>query len=426
VIHRLIYCVALLPVLAFADDAPLAVPDIPFMMNTDGLRQPELPPTSADGADALDRRVYSQFANDEVHLANDPGSSRSYAFLPHGALVSYYDDNLNLTNTHREGDLALAVEPGLAFGLGDFRAEQDNFLLADYTGRWTSYLNHSSADAYEQFATVRAQLVMAQWKFNTNFRFFDLDDVDIDSGTRTSRQIYDTVQVASYELSEKDFVELQGQNVVRDYEVGAGSVEWQGRGLYNYRWDPKLTLGGGLAAGTLNIDGSSGQTYEQALLRALYDPTEKVSIQTQGGLEMRQLGSGQEKATPVLDLNCDYRARVGTNINLNAYRRVVGSNSSENQDYTATGLGVSVAQEMGINWLATLKGGYENNSYFAIDSGASATREDNFFYISPTLQYRLNDHAKIELFYNYRQNESSNSDRAFYDNQTGLRANFTY
>jgi len=427
VIHRLICFVALLPVLAFADDEPPTATDIPFMMNTDGLRHPVLPPTSAEGADALDREVYSQFANDELHLANGPGSSRFYALMPHGGIVSYYDDNINLSHTHQQSDLALAVEPGLAFGLGDFQTEQSNFLIVDYTGRWTSYLDHTSADAYEQFATLRAQFVTAKWKFNTNFQFFDLNDVDIDSGARTSRQIYDTVQVASYELSEKDFVELQGQNTVRDYQIGAGSVEWQGRGFYNYRWDPKLTLGGGVAGGLLDIDGSQGQTYEQVLLRGHYDPTPKVSIQTQAGLEVRQLASGGDKVTPVFDLDCDYRARAGTVIDLNAYRRIVGSNSLVNQDYTATGVGVSVAQEMGINWLATLKGGYENNSYFAISSeSAFAAREDNFFYISPTLQYRLNDHAKVALFYNYRQNQSNNSDRSFGDNQTGLRATFTY
>jgi hypothetical protein len=427
VIQRLISCVCLLPVLAFAEDGPLTVADIPARMKTDGLWQPVLPPTSAEGADALDRQVYLQFANDELHLANGPGASRIYALMPHGSLVGYYDDNINLSHTHAKGDLALAAEPGLTFGVGDFQTQQSNFLIADYTGRWTSFWDHTSADAYEQFATLRAQFVTAKWKLNTNFTFLDLDDVDIDSGARTSRQIYDTVQVASYELSEKDFVELQAQNTVREYELGAGSVEWQGRGFYNYRWDPKLTLGGGFAGGTLNIDGSPGQTYEQVLLRGLYDPTAKISIQAQGGLEVRQLENGQEKVTPVLDLNGDYRARAGTDINLNVYRRIEGSNSFANRDYTATGFGISAAQEMGIKWLATLKAGYENNSYFTTNTQeAFSVRADNFFYISPTVQYRLDDHTKIEGFYNYRRNQSNNSDRSFGDNQIGLRASFIY
>jgi hypothetical protein len=396
------------------------------MMNTDGLWQPVRPPTSAEGADALDRRVYSQFDNDQVELATEPGSSKSYALLPHGAVTGFYDDNIALTQDHREGDLGFAAEPGFAFGLGDFRAGENNFLIADYTGRWTSYLDHSSADGYQQFATVRAQLALAQWQFNTNFRFLDLDNADIDSGERTSRQIYDTAQVARCEISEKDFVELQGQNVVRDYQLGTNSVEWQGRGLYNYRWDPKLTVGGGVAAGALEVEGSSGQTYEQALGRVLYDPTEKVSFQGQGGLEVRQLESGKDNVTPVMDLNGSYRPGLRTTIDLSGYRRVVGSSSIGSQDYTATGVGLAVGQEWGINWLATLKGGYQNSSYFSTDVSSLAPRADNFFYLNPTVQFRLAEHAKLELFYNYRQNSSNNSVRSFSDNQTGLRASFTY
>ncbi len=427
-IPLLICGLALLPVLAFADDAPLTVADIPAMMKTDGLWQPVLPPTSAEGADALDRRVYSQFDNDDAQLAQEPGSSKAYALLPHGSVISYYDDNIFLTQSHRESDGAIAVEPGLAFGLGDFRVGEYNYLTADYTGRWTSFLEHSSADSYEQFATIQAQLVLAKWKFNTNFRLLDFDDTDIDSGTRNSRQIYDTVQVARYELSEKDSVELQGQNIIRDYQTGPGSVEWQGRGFYNYQWDPKLTLGAGVAGGLLTVDGSSGQTYEQALLRALYEPTEKISTQTQGGFEARQLGSGEDRATPVFDLDCNYKPVTGADFGLNAYRRIVGSSSSslETLDYTATGVGLSAAKELGASWLATLKGGYENNSYFYTDLGAGSPREDNFFYINPAMEFRFTRYAKVEFFYNYRDNSSNNSSHEFSDNQTGLRASFSY
>ncbi len=412
--------------MALAQDATPSAADLQAVQKTDGLWQPILPPTSADGADVLDRRLYSEFANDEAHIANEPGSSKPYAILPHVAAVSYYDDNISLSDTNRQGALAFAVEPGVVLGLGDFRTEQGNFLMADYTGRWTSYLNHSSADAYEQFATVRAQLALAKWKFNTNFRFLDLNDVDIDSGTRTWRLIYDTVQVASYEISEKDFVELQGQNVIRDYQTGPGSVEWQGRGLYNYRLDPKLMLGAGFAGGTLNVEDSTGQTYQQVLLRSLYDATEKVSIQLQGGLELRQLGSGEDKVTPVMDLTGEYRPHPGTKFDLTGYSRNLSSSTSGNLDYTAKGVSLSVAQELGFSWLATLKGGYENNSYFYTDIRAASPREDNFYYINPAIQFRFTDHAKIELFYNFRQNESDNSVYAFTDNQTGIRFSFTY
>lgn len=425
-IRTLTYLAVLVSALAYAQDIQPSGDDVPVTQMANHLWQPIMPPSSTDGADALDRRVYTQFANDELHLENEPGSSKSYSFVPHAALVSYYDDNIHLSRTNKQSDFAFAVEPGLALGLGSFRTGEGNFLTADYTGRWTSYLNDSSADAYEQFATVRAQVVLAKWKFNTDFHLLDLNGGNIDSGSTGWHRVYDTVQVASYEMSEKNFVELQGQNVVRDYQTGPGSVNWEGRGLYNYRWDPKLTLGGGVAGGVLNVEGSGDQTYAQGLLRALYDPSEKLSFQALGGLEMRQLPSGEDKALPVFDLTCDYRPMAGTKIDLTGYSRTLSSSQSGSLDYTATGVSLSVAKELGSSWLATLKGGYENNSYFYTNARAASPREDNFFYINPAIQFRVNDYAKIELFYNYRQNDSNNYSRAFTDNQTGIRVSFTY
>jgi len=399
----------------------------PTIQKADDLWQPILPPTSSDGADALNRRIYSQFANDELYLAHEPSSSKSYAVLPHGALVGYYDDNIALSQTHRESDFALAVEPGMAVGFGDLIAQQNNFLIADYTGRLTAYMDHSSADSYEQFATVRAQLALAKLKLNTNFRFLDLDDVDVDTGARTSRRIFDTTQVASYDISEKDFIEVQGQNVVREYEIGPGSVEWQGRALYNYRWDPKLTLGGGFAAGVLDADGSTGQTYEQALGRVFYDPTEKISIQAQGGLELRQLGGDvPDRVSPVMDLTCTYKPSLGASVRRSKLLKRASSSASDNLDYTATGVDLSVSKELGVSWRAILKGGYESNSYFYTNVQAGSPREDNFFYTNPSIQLRVTEQAKLEFFYNYRENASNDSDRAFTDNQVGLRASFTY
>jgi hypothetical protein len=57
---------------------------------------------------------------------------------------------------------------------------------------------------------------------------------------------------------------------------------------------------------------------------------------------------------------------------------------------------------------------------------AASPRDDGFFYINPSVQLRINDYSKIELFYNHRENDSNNSSRDFADNQIGIRASLTY
>jgi hypothetical protein len=54
------------------------------------------------------------------------------------------------------------------------------------------------------------------------------------------------------------------------------------------------------------------------------------------------------------------------------------------------------------------------------------TRDDNFFFIRPAVEFRIRERALVELFYEYRRNDSSFQEFEFANNRIGVRVGFTF
>jgi hypothetical protein len=392
------------------------------------LSAPVTPPTTTDGADALDDRLYLPRQEGPAStLSGAPaGSSKPYAYAVHAELTSEYDDNINLSKNHAEADSIQALQGGVAFGLGDFRTQDSNFLVIDYTGQENIYADHSGSDAYEQFASLNAKYLFARLTLTTHFNFSDLRNGDPDTGVVSRRRIFDTIENASYEVSEKQHLDFRAENLVHENETGLDSTQWELRGLYDYTLDPKVIFGGGVVLGLLDVQTASSQPYEQIVAHAAYTPSEKLYAEATGGTEIRQLPkNGGQIANPVFEITARYDTLAGLTAEVDAYRRVVASSSLNPEDFVATGVSLGVEKTVGEKIVLGLKTGYENNSYFQIDGGGDA-REDNFFYLTPTLAYLFNEHARLQLFYSYRANDSSIAPLGFSDNQAGLRATINF
>ena len=79
----------------------------------------------------------------------------------------------------------------------------------------------------------------------------------------------------------------------------------------------------------------------------------------------------------------------------------------QDQDYTATVVNAGVTQRVGQYWSVSLSAGYVNSSYSATELGVNATREDNYFYVRPSVQWRALAWMSVGIFYEYDQDLSS-------------------
>jgi len=69
-----------------------------------------------------------------------------------------------------------------------------------------------------------------------------------------------------------------------------------------------------------------------------------------------------------------------------------------------------------------LAGGYENSDYIATDRDVSAPRNDNYWFIEPSVDVLIIRWLSAGVYYLYREDSSNIDLFSFYDNQVGVRA----
>jgi hypothetical protein len=69
-----------------------------------------------------------------------------------------------------------------------------------------------------------------------------------------------------------------------------------------------------------------------------------------------------------------------------------------------------------------LAAGYENSNYFAAADNVNATRDDNYWFIEPSLDVLITRWLSAGVYYLHREDSSNDDFFSFDDNQVGVRA----
>jgi hypothetical protein len=77
------------------------------------------------------------------------------------------------------------------------------------------------------------------------------------------------------------------------------------------------------------------------------------------------------------------------------------------QDYTASTVDLTVSQGIAQHWTVAISCGYVNSDYSSTTPGVNATREDNYYYVRPEIQWAALSWLTVGLFYEYSQNLST-------------------
>jgi len=93
-----------------------------------------------------------------------------------------------------------------------------------------------------------------------------------------------------------------------------------------------------------------------------------------------------------------------------------------NQDFAATNVVLRIQQRLLRRFYLGLSAGYENADYFATANGVDATRDDNYYFVEPSVDVLINRHFSVGAYYLHREDSSSFDFFSFYDNQVGVRA----
>ena len=164
---------------------------------------------------------------------------------------------------------------------------------------------------------------------------------------------------------------------------------------------------------------------EQASVRAVYVPTGKLEFRAEIGLEIRQTDAG-DRTEPLWAVGLTYAPFDGTMISLDFSRKVRASAALAGRNYEATSLVLKVRQRLWQKYAFILKTGYTNSDYYITDYNAPSDREDDYFFICPSFEYVANKWLKLEVFYQFRENDSNTERYGFASHQVGLQASVTF
>ena len=229
-------------------------------------------------------------------------------------------------------------------------------------------------------------------------------------------------------MSDKVSYDASVQFSDSDYETLLSSSTLSGSLFFNYSPTGKTTVGLGVTAGYVFAEAPTpDQSFEQGNLRFNYTPSPKLLASGQVGLELRQSSAqGSSEVTPIFELSASYSPFDGTSISLDGNRQVETSAVLGGQDYTLTGITVSVSQRFFQRAYLRLSTGYSHTDYVAEANNVDAARSDNYYFLQPGVDITVRENITAGGFYSFRTSTSSQSNRNFNDNQVGLRLSFGF
>ena len=170
-------------------------------------------------------------------------------------------------------------------------------------------------------------------------------------------------------------------------------------------------------------DPTPNQAFEQVNLRLNYEVTAKLGLYASGGVEFRQFdGDRSTYVTPVFELGVSYYPFEGTTFTLAAGRRIYNSGFEPGQDFTNTYVVGRLQQRLLHRLYLGLAVGYENADYFAADDNVNAPRNDDYWFIEPSLDVLITRWLSAGVYYLHREDNSNADFFSFDDNQVGVRA----
>jgi len=372
--------------------------------------------------------------------------------FPHAGARVTYDDNLFISHIGRENDVVCSLTPGLMLATGDVSqslpgpvtleqlrnllyysladeaTKPRRFLGVDYTPSINFYTEHNDLNNVDQLARLSAGYNFSRLTIGLDFDFTRAQVKDNSVGNLVTIAQYDARLRTRYDFTDVTSLEVDGEYFRFNYADPRfqGYQDFRNEDWLNRQFGEKLSAGLGAAFGYLEPENSPEQTYEQALVRAVYRLTGKSYLSASAGVEVRQFRTGAPDAvTPVFRVAGIYQPWVNTTFTLEAYR-LQDPAPFNNLNYIELGAGAGVRQLLLNRWYAGLTAGYDNVQYNQIQQTQATVRTDNYWFAQLNLDYEFNPHWTATLFYTFSSDDSDVPTFSYYNDLVGARITWRY
>ncbi|MEI6715157.1 MAG: outer membrane beta-barrel protein [Verrucomicrobiota bacterium] len=356
--------------------------------------------------------AYSSFESGLADLTriSDPSKNSNrtpallYSFQIHSAAT--YDSNPGLVSSNPKADYQLSIGPVAQVSIGN--SETPLSLNAGYAAFSSRFLKHPDPFSIDQRGFLEAVWNTGKSRVNLHSGINTSYAGTRDSGKRDTQSSFAAGASFFYQASEKFSTDLSADISRTGFETLLSSSEIRGQAFLNYELSPKTQISGGAGTGVLKADSGPTQTYNQALVRFITRPREKLFITATGGIELRDF-SGQSDSTtsPVFSLAGSWQPTAKTTLNLQTQLRRFASASLQQQDYASSSISLRATTQLTPSLYSVLSGGYEHASYSATSSSINASRIDHFYTARAELLWAFQRWCDLGLFVERTTNSST-------------------
>ncbi len=337
-------------------------------------------------------------------------------------VASLYDDNIRLSNTDAQQDFLFVLSASVAWQRGDVERRRGSWARVFYEATGILFAEDSSENSVDHDLQAGGQVRWGRLAAALEGRYRRLSGATPDLGDRVERDDSNVKLSGTYDLTGRTFVEANASlNSVRYRDAALADYgEWVVEGLAGYELSGRTKVAVGGAAGRLKVDGNGTQDFQRALVKVTRASTGALGFTGKAGAEFRQTPQG-DTITPVFAVAADWEPiEDSTKITAEAFRETVSSGALAGENYVRTGGALRLTQRLGSRIAAGLEAGYEQLAYTEAAAGTASGRDDDYFFAKPSLRYEFDARRRAEIFYNFRQDESSLEGFSFTANQWGL------
>jgi hypothetical protein len=345
-------------------------------------------------------------------------------------LAEVYDNNI-FVQPHKTYDYVTRLSARGELQLGNIEAPDGNYLDVFYKPTGHLYALHPHEDGVDQEAELLYEHHFTRLTLSLKQTYTSTQETNASIGNLVTGDVYITNIGADYAYSSKiDLVGSLNQNFTSyDNPVYTDTKEWSGDFHALYHIDDKLSVGVGPTVGYLNVEDAPDQTFQQLLGRVNYNPSDKLTFKGAAGVEDReyQTSSRSDTIEPIFEFSGSYLPNPSTILSVSSSRRFRPSYNLIGQDYLATNVNLSATQRFFDEFYLGLVGGYENDDYELESSGeGGTTREDNYFFIAPSLNWVASGWLQVSTFAKYEEDDSNFAVFTYNSTQFGISTSLIY
>lgn len=396
----------------------------------------DLPATPAPSIDSI-----TLFPH-QGELSENGLNDQRFGYVLHGDIRAMYESNIFISEHNPEDDFIFTIQPGLAFGWGEFKSELygpdsfrhrferyvgKNYIFADYSPSYTWFATHGREDTFDHDARLEGEWTIRRLTLGVRARYLTENVAEADIGDRVEERHLDVALTSRYDYSGKTSFEVNAFYSSLDYAGNrVDTRELRNEDWLNYQIAPKTNLGVGGAVAYVDRSSGPSQTYQQGLGRVKYEATDKLTVSVTAGVEWRQTEDSTSRNDGIFQLDLAWAPFNGTYFYFEAYRRAYNTGLEGSEYYFATGLSFHYRQLVAQRFFFDLTGGYQNADYKDGPGSPDFGRNDNEYFIRPGIGFDITTWLNCEITGEYRRNDSNLDGRRFDERIVSVRFNLLH